>query len=392
MTQETTTNAQSDRLHDALVEDIRSWDVESQHRTGTDGDPRTSESLIERLADFNVSPQIVEFPFERRVPMDCYVEVGRQRFNGIPLFDGLETDGILEASLVTVGQDGTIGLGYATASGGPGNFELLKHRSSGKYGALIGIARSATAGIAMLNADSFTNPFGVPVLIVDGEHERTLLEGAQCGATVILNVNFTDEKTSASNVEVRIAGRNANLAPLVVMTPKSSWWTSTAERCGGIAAWLACVRELATSEPQRDVIFTANTGHELGHVGLEYFLSQNPDLARDAFAWVHLGANFASNDSQIRMQYSNDALRSKFVEYLAVNKVVISNEVGGDIRPGGEARNIYDAGGTYVSLLGSNNLFHHPDDRMSNNVDLNTAMRTRNAVVGLVKDLSGAIG
>ena len=67
-------------------------------------------------------------------------------------------------------------------------------------------------------------------------------------------------------------------------------------------------------------------------------------------------------------------------------------KLAGNIRPGGEARNVYDAGGTYVSLLGSNRLFHHPDDRISNNVDLESAMRTRNAVVDLVKELSGAKG
>ena len=92
------------------------------------------------------------------------------------------------------------------------------------------------------------------------------------------------------------------------------------------------------------------------------------------------------------MQYSNDALRSTFVKHLRLNEVAIASEVGGNIRPGGEARNVYDANGTYVSILGSNRLFHHPDDRMSNNVDIQTAMRTRNAVVDLVKELSGAEG
>ncbi len=392
MTKETPSSTNSDRRLNELVEDIRSWDVASEHRTGTHGDRRTSEALIERLADVQVSTRLVEFPFERRIPEDSYVEVGHQRLEGIPLFDGGETDGTLESALVTVGQPGAIGFGYATASGGPDNLELLKHRNSDNHKALIGIARSATPGIAMLNADSFTSPFGVPTLIVDSKHEPTLLASAQSGETVSFNVNFKNEQTTATNVEVRIEGRNGSLAPLVVMTPKSSWWTSTAERCGGIAAWLASVRELATLELERDVIFTANTGHELGHVGLEHFLTQNPGLGRGAHAWIHLGANFASKGSQIRMQYSNDAVRSKFVEHLTANAVKIASEIGGETRPGGEARNIFDAGGTYVSLLGSNSLFHHPDDRMSNNVDLETAMRTRNAVVDLVKELSGARG
>ena len=385
-----TSNTQPDPLHDELVEDIRAWDEQSEHRTGTDGDLRTSEILVNRLADADVSARIVEFPFERRVPTDCFVEVADVRVDGLPLFDGGETDGILEASLVTAGQDGAIGLGHATASGGPDNRPFWIHRDGNKHQALIGIARSATRGIAMLNADSFTKPFGVPALIVDGEHEQELVAAVERGALAKLNVSFEIEQSSASNVEVRIAGQHSDLAPLVVMTPKSSWWTSTAERCGGIAAWLACIRELAQSNPDRDVIFTANTGHELGHVGLEYFLSQNPDLAQNAHAWVHLGANFASKGCQIRIQHSNDDLRTRFVKHLADCNVQIASEVSGEIRPGGEARNIFDAGGNYVSMLGSNGLFHHPDDRMANNVDLQMAEKTRSAIVALAKELSTA--
>ena len=373
-----------------LTADIRSWDWQSEHRTGTSGDRRTSEILVERLASADVSAQIVEFPFERRIPVDCYVKVGYECIQGIPLFDGGETDGILEGSLVPTGQSGEIAFGPATASGGPQNGQLLSHRNGELHQALVGIARSATPGIAMLNADSFSQPFGVPVLIVDGKHEKKLLEAAQNRSKVKLNISFDTEQTSATNVEVRVAGQRTDLDPLVVMTPKSSWWTSTAERCGGIAAWLACIRELAIRKPKRDVIFTANTGHELGHVGLEYFLDQNHGLARNAHVWVHLGANFAALDCQIRVQYSNDDLRAKFVKHLRKNGVEIASEVAGDVRPGGEARNIYDAGGSYVSMLGSNDLFHHPDDRMVNNVDLPTAERTKSAVVALVRDLASA--
>lgn len=385
-----TSSSRTDTIRDELTEDIRAWDQESEHRTGTDGDLRTSEILVNRLAHADVSARIIEFPFERRVPTDCFVELDGYHIDGLPLFDGGETGGVLEASLTHAGQDGAIGLGHAIASGGPNNRALLTHREGNTHQALIGLVQSATRGIAMLNADSFTRPFGVPVLIVDGEFEQELVAAAQNGASAKLNVSFEIEQSTATNVEVRLAGQRSDLAPLVVMTPKSSWWTSTAERCGGIAAWLACVRELAKSKPDRDVIFTANTGHELGHVGLEYFLNQNPDLARNAHAWVHLGANFASKDCQIRIQLSNEDLRTRFVKHLSDFDVQIASEVNGDVRPGGEARNIYDAGGNYVSMLGSNRLFHHPDDRMANNVDFQTAVSTRNAIVALAKELSSA--
>ena len=48
------------------------------------------------------------------------------------------------------------------------------------------------------------------------------------------------------------------------------------------------------SVSRRDVIFTANTGHELGHTGLDLFLEKNPKLIKEAHVWMHLGANFAA--------------------------------------------------------------------------------------------------
>ena len=172
------------------------------------------------------------------------------------------------------------------------------------------------------------------------------------------------------------------------MTPKSSWWTSTAERCGGIACWLACIREFAREVPQRTVVFTANSGHELGHTGLEEFLGRHPQLAEGAHAWIHLGANFAASGSQIRLQYSSDELGARLKHHVEAHNIETAAEVDGSTRPGGEARNIFDAGGNYVSFLGSNRLFHHPDDRMATNVDFERAFKVRNAVVALAKDLA----
>ena len=372
-----------------LVEDIRSWDVEHEHRTGTDGDRRTSEMLVNRLAKVDASPQIVEHTFDRRLPIECYVEVDADRIEGIPLFDGDVTQSVVTATLSDVSASEGIGVGVLAANGGDlGNREFLSFRVGSKHKALIGVSRNTKPGIAMLNADSYTKPFGVPVLLVDGAHEKRIREVVARRGSATLNVGFESERTVATNVEVTIRGLRQEFPPLVVMTPKSSWWTSTAERCGGIACWLACIRDLAAQQPKRTVLFTANTGHELGHIGLDHFLDQHPDLANGAHAWVHLGANFAAKGSNTRIQYSNEKLQVRLRRQLDKYQVAIAGEVDGSTRPGGEARNIFDAGGNYVSILGSNSLFHHPDDRMATNVDFVQAMRTRNAVVDLVRELS----
>ena len=57
-------------------------------------------------------------------------------------------------------------------------------------------------------------------------------------------------------------------------------------------------------------------------------------------------------------------------------------------RPFGEARAIFDGGGSYLSLLGGNGLFHHPDDRWPGSVDLDTLEKLVDAFVALTIEIA----
>jgi hypothetical protein len=64
------------------------------------------------------------------------------------------------------------------------------------------------------------------------------------------------------------------------MTPRSSWWQSTAERGGGLVCWLESLRALIVAPPACNAIFTANSGHELGHLGLDDFMARRSGWER----------------------------------------------------------------------------------------------------------------
>src|SRR3954454_16762191 len=103
-------------------------------------------------------------------------------------------------------------------------------------------------------------------------------------------------RPAARNVVVTIAGRGPSAeTPCVVMTPRSSWWQSTAERGGGLVCWLESLRALIAAPPSCDVVFTANSGHELGHLGLDDFMARRPGWERPinegGATWIHFGAN-----------------------------------------------------------------------------------------------------
>jgi Major Facilitator Superfamily len=57
-------------------------------------------------------------------------------------------------------------------------------------------------------------------------------------------------------------------------------WPRTAERGGGLVCWLESLRALIAAPPACEVIFTANSGHELGHLGLDDFMAHRPGWER----------------------------------------------------------------------------------------------------------------
>jgi hypothetical protein len=242
----------------------------------------------------------------------------------------------------------------------------------------------------VINADAYGTPYGPPVLQVATAHLQMLTQAARSAAQVRLTSVLQQQKTSASNVGTTIAGRNPELPPVVIMTPRSGWWRCTSERGGGLAAWLECVRQFTREQPLRTVRFTANTGHELGHVGLDYHLEKHPTLIRDAHCWVHLGANFAANGGAVLYQASDQQLTDTGMAMFndAGQPPDATTPLG--TRPFGEARNIFDGGGRYVSLLGSNRLFHHPADRWPDAVDIDKTLRLTQALVSLATVLSHA--
>lgn len=374
-------------LSDQVCAWIERWDGSDQHRTGTAGDWQTSEWLLEEISSLGAGAELSSFPFIRKNVQTAQLTIGHKHYAGVPMFDGGSTSsrGCLGCLSTIPKEDSILVLTDASSD------SLNQVRRVQDVKGIVMVSDSRTPGLALLNADSFEKPFGPPVLQVSSEFREDLIDCACSNESAMLSVVFDDQRTTACNVETKIAGTKPDLAPLVVMTPKSSWYTSTAERIGGIVCWLECIRHFVEHQPSRDVIFTANTGHELGHVGLDRFLKSKPCLTKDAFLWVHFGANFGASESKIRIQSSLHShlrtLRLRFEKH----GITIASEVEPGIRPGGEARNIFDGRGEYVSILGSNRLFHHPDDRFATNVDLPRLLRIKSALIDCVQSWASSV-
>jgi hypothetical protein len=171
------------------------------------------------------------------------------------------------------------------------------------------------------------------------------------------------------------------------MTPRSSWWQSTAERGGGIVCWLESLRALVETPPARRVLFTANSGHELGHLGLDDFVARRPGCEERA-TWVHYGANIGAAEGSLSVMSASDDLRLFAAAELGragqLHVVAAKTQV-----PSGETRDIHQKGGRYLTLVGSNPSFHLPQDRWPGAVDLAAVARTAQASVRIVRGLAG---
>ncbi|MEE4382243.1 MAG: hypothetical protein V2J02_09640, partial [Pseudomonadales bacterium] len=332
---------------------------------------RTGAWLVEEARILGFEAHLEPVPLRRRTPVAASVQVGDRRFEGVPAFDGGESgaDGVT----ARLGDgDGEIPvLRVPPWDGLPGARALDATRRSGRHPAILAVTddRHVLPGLALGNAETFHAPFGPPVLQLPSDALDALTTAP--GHTARVDVRFRAERVEAANVGVAVPGRDPGAAPVVLITPRSSWWHSTAERGGGIALWLDALRFLAARPPRRPVRLTANTGHELGHLGMQHFLDREEALVAGAHCWIHLGANFAAALApRLRLQASDPALATQAEQALAAEGVAVDDRTPVGEEPYGEARDLHAGGGRYLSLLGSQGAFHHPADRWPDAVDL----------------------
>ena len=375
-------------MRTAIAEIISEYAEQGIHRTGTDVDNQSADWLMQRIEMLDVAATDAAFEFKRLQPITAQLLIGDAVVSGVPLYDCHYTDASgITGSIGELGSDADIGVIMALPFDAAPNVRLLyKARKAAQHKAIVVVTDSQLPeeGAALLNAEDFTAPFGPPVLQVANKHWIAIQTAIKSRRQVGFVLHCEYVKATARNVEAKIKGSRPELAPIVVMTPRSGWWANASERGGGIACFLEIMRAVKSSRPKRDVIFTANTGHELGHTGLSLFLNNNPALIKNAHIWMHLGANFAAKfGPQVRLQYSDDESVASLEPWLKQNGLTPSAVTPIGQRPLGEARNIFDGQGRFVSILGGNGLFHHPADRWPEAVDLSVTTQWVTAFVQL---------
>jgi hypothetical protein len=368
---------------------LKAWDRQGTHRTGTPGDRAGAEWLAAQAAALGGEVSVEEFAFERLDPALAYLDIGDERVMGVPVFDA--PNGPID------GIEGRLGTEIAVHELTPravysGEFRRLREAGNlikGGHQGLVVICKGEAPGLGLLNAEQFKAPYGMPAIHLSSEARDLVLGAVARGARGRLFAYSRRREGRAANIVVMLKGRDPSRRPLVVMTPRSSWWQSTAERGGGIVCWLESLRAVIAAPPVRDVVCTANSGHELGHTGLDEFIARRPGWDREGGAdWVHFGANLGAAGGVLSLVSNQDDLRALGLAELNAAGHPPDDMPWKSFVPSGETRDIHRASGRYLTLVGTNRLFHLPQDRWPHAVDLPAVALIAQAAAAMVLALS----
>ena len=374
---------------EAIEQRIRAYEAFGIHRTGWPGDDQSAAWLRDELAAAGIEATLERFAFPR-------VELRRARLSwpdgaaeGVPLYDGGFTRaGGIEGTLVEPDADDLLGNIVVAAENDPAfalpriSEQVERLLAEGVVG-LVLVRSDPRGAVTTLNAERIERPFSLPVLQVAAQDARGFASAMLLGIEATLEIDGDRLQSRASNVVASLPGTDLEAAPIGIMTPRSGWFTCASERGGGIAILLGLAEALvARSDRRRTVEFVASSGHELHHQGLQAYLRARAGIEAGAHAWLHLGASIGTSTGPVRVESNADDLRTlaeSAMREAGVERFVVFE------RKGGEARNIDEAGGRYVSFRGGNDYFHSPNDVFDIASDAELAAGAGHAALALVE-------
>jgi hypothetical protein len=373
-----------------IADVFRTYHLLGSHRTATAPDDDTAEWLTSEVSKRGAEGMPRPFELQKVDLRASYVESNGTRREALPFFDCTFTgaDGVR-------GQIGAQGAGTPivlvtldqTAISSEGR-SIAALRRNPAVKAIVAVTAGGLPGLCPSNAVDFLEPYGAPVIQVSSTASEWLAGLVQSRFEVRVVADAVRKKASATNIVAAVPGKRPELPPVVVMTPRSGWYQCVSERGGGLACWLEIIETVAEKRPDRTVRFIASSGHELGHLGLDSFLHEEPALIKSAAAWLHLGANIGAAQGRTRLQSSSDEIETLAMTAMQTAGARIDARVPRGNVPGGEARNIHVGGGRYVSLLGNGPYFHNPLDLWPQAVDLDAVVKYADATTELTLALA----
>ncbi|WP_221391463.1 hypothetical protein [Dyadobacter sp. NIV53] len=267
------------------------------HRTGTEGDNKTSEWIKGILDKNGFSTEYVPFPVEQFFPEKTSLEIGGKSLEIFPVWPVKEANFSINAPLAEANKDLTgisgkiVWINQQSKERSfsfmdEDNAAFIKKIIDGGAKAIVLVTDNAAGEIAAINTLPGVS-YPIHVVQVAPKDVRNLTE-----SNAVLTVKGTLKNVTARNIQGTIG---SGTKTVIISTPISGWFTCGGERGPGVATFNALAKWVAEKKLPYKFIFTGNSGHELAlHQGTHIFLHEKAPKPADVRLWVHLGASFAT--------------------------------------------------------------------------------------------------
>jgi hypothetical protein len=373
----------SAELEQRVASVLHAFDAQGNHRTGTAVDNASAEWLASEVRRFGIKPALEPFALPRIDPQLTYARIGNRRIDGVPMFDGGSTAiAGVSGRLGPLRSDAEIGLAHRPAEtvANIAEADVLVEARQSQHKAVILITGAKRPGLFLSNASNFLKPSGPPILQVSNVESAWLQEQAQMRARATVVVYVKRTPAQAFNVTATVSGRDSNLAPLVVMAPRSGWWQCVSEQGSRVVCWLEIMRALAAEKARRPCHFVALSGHELGFMGLAPYLERRKEMIKRSEAWIFIGSDIGQPGQPNLIHASDDLLEDWLVSALAKQGLPIDAKEQHSATARGETAIVQRSGGRFVTFACASSVFHSVGDRWPEAVDISLLARYARAI------------
>jgi hypothetical protein len=292
----------------SLYDDVLRFTGMGEHRCGSEADLRTSAWIRDELELAGLEVEVQRFPVRVFDIRSCTVTCEGVVYRGHPewyptatgpnpargplatLEDGAPLDN-LRGKIWLTETDTSDGLLAAEELS-----DELKRRidAAGRAGALAAVVIVHHRSFELAgrnNHDPAQNqaPWcSIPIVAVAATHREPLLAAVRHGAEAEVVVDGVDRRDGQA---CNVIGRTGTGEKLIcISTPSSCHFRGGGERAPGVVLLLGLARWLGRRQPGARYLVLADSGHEIGGLGLTHFDSTHLPPPENVTCWVHLGS------------------------------------------------------------------------------------------------------
>jgi len=287
---------------DRLYRDLVAYSEFGEHRTGTKADMLTARWIRRRLSEAGLQAELSPWSLRQFFltrhdlkidgrSLECFPIWYPRATGSRPVTGSLIRFKETSPGLGLQGKIAFVAFNSRNVTSRSNHERIVRAASDAGAIAVIGVP---SAGLLLdlltVNVSPPRNqtPWPIPVLSVARRHWPILTAAAERQARTEIWIEGQDiAQTEAFNVVGRI-DRGKDL--IVVTTPLSGWLRGAGERGPGIAYFLALAEWAARRPSPVSYLFSANAGHELGHLGQKHFFDRLMPPPSRVKCVLHLGS------------------------------------------------------------------------------------------------------